>query len=111
MYSSSKKFLPSALQAWSKCATHPPGVQLWRGQSELGGGGGGGGVSGVEEEVKGAQLFALTDVQAKGGKVDKDGLAKRNTMTHLKRCSSGGVLYSSHKTVYMLAGHIHKKRN
>ena len=73
--------------------------------------GGGGGVSGVEEEVKGAQLFALADVQAKGGKVDKDGLAKRNTMTHLKRCSSGGVLYSSHKTVYMLAGHIHKKRN
>ena len=55
----------------------------------------------MEEEVKGAQLFALTDVQAKGGKVDKDGLAKRNTMTHLKRCSSGGVLYSSHETVYM----------
>ena len=36
MYSLSKMFLPSALQAWSKCATHPPGVQLWRGQSELG---------------------------------------------------------------------------
>ena len=87
----------------------PPWCTIVEGPERIrrGGGGGGGGGSGVEEEVKGAQLFALTDVQAKGGKVDKDGLAKRNTMTHLKRCSSGGVLYSSHETVYMPAGHIH----
>ena len=41
-----------------------------------GGGGGGEGGSGVEEEVKRARLFASSGVQAKGGKVDMDGLPK-----------------------------------
>ena len=58
----------------------PPWCTIVEGPERIrrggGGGGGGGGGSGVEEEVKRAQLFALTDVQAKGGKVDMDGLSK-----------------------------------
>ena len=64
-------FLPAAPKLDPNVQLTPLVSNCGGGQSELGGGG-----SGVEEEVKRAQLFALTDVQAKGGKVDKDGLAK-----------------------------------
>ena len=69
-------FLPGAPKLDPKVQLTPPCVQLWReGQSELGSRAIGG--SGVEGEVKRVQLFAFTDVhQAKGGKVDRDGLTK-----------------------------------
>ena len=68
-------FLPAAPKLDPNVQLTPPCVQLWReGQSELGSRAIGG--SGVEGEVKRAQVFACSDVQAKGGKVDKDELDK-----------------------------------
>ena len=64
---------PSLIQM---CNSPPWCTIVERGPKRIRQGGGGEGGSGVEGEVKRAQLFASADVQAKGGKVDKDGLDK-----------------------------------